>query len=221
LSILDIVWVLYDRVLKPEDCFILSKGHGCLALYTVLAKKGIIENSLLTNAFKFDSLLGGHPDRNKVPVEASTGSLGHGLPIAVGRALARKIRKQPGRVYCLVGDGECNEGSIWEACLIASHHQLDNLTVIVDNNHSADRALNLESLWHKFSAFQHYIVLAKGHNHKELEDGLNRKFFGSTTALIADTIKGYGCKRMENDPSWHHRVPTAAEMTEILKELDD
>ena len=219
LSILDIVWVLYDRVLQPEDCFILSKGHGCLALYAVLAKKNIIDKSLLTNAFKFDSLLGGHPDRNKVPVEASTGSLGHGLPIAVGRALARKIRKQPGRVYCLVGDGECNEGSIWEACLIAAHHSLDNLTVIVDNNHSTDRAVNLENICGKFSSFGLRVDRENGHDHEKLGWALTLRSLRMPTAVIAHTIKGRGCKRMENDPSWHHRVPTETEMKEILQEL--
>jgi transketolase len=150
-SILDIVWTLYDKILKPEDRFILSKGHGCLALYAVLVEKGYFPKEQLMTFAKHDSILGGHPDRNKIPgVIASTGSLGHGLPMAVGVALAKKIKKQPGRVFCLVGDGEMNEGSCWEACLLAAHHKLDNLIIFVDYNYSTDRALTLDNLKDKF-----------------------------------------------------------------------
>jgi transketolase len=201
LSIVDIVSVLYDKILGPDDRFILSKGHGSLALYVVLFTKGMISKEQLITFGKYGSILGGHPDRNKVPgVVASTGSLGHGLPIAVGIALAKKIKGEPGRVYCLVGDGECNEGSIWEAAMLAVHHKLYNLTVVVDYNHSTDRALYLGDIADKFRAFG----------------------FGGPSSPVADivnTAKGNGCARMA-DPAWHHRIPNATELVEILKELE-
>lgn len=222
LSILDIVYVLYDKILQPEDRFVLSKGHGCLALYVVLAQKGIISQEQLHSYLKFDGDLGGHPDRNKVPgVLCSTGSLGHGLPQAVGVALAKKIKKEPGRVYCLVGDGECNEGSIWESLLLASHHKLGNLTIIVDYNRSGDRAVRLDDLWDKFEAFGiNTFDLLDGHKHEFISQ---MSVWGSSrpnepVGVIANTTKGFGCERMSS-PAWHHRVPTAEELPEILAEL--
>lgn len=220
LSILDIVWVLYDKILGPDDRFILSKGHGCLALYVVLAEKGFITQEQLADFSKHGSILGGHPDRNKVPgVVCSTGSLGHGLPQAVGIALAKKIKNEPGRVYCLVGDGECNEGSIWEAAMLASHHKLDNLTVIVDYNGSSERALSMYNLRNKLNAFGFAAYDIDGHDRWELEATLPQSMgFGTALALIANTVKGNGCIRML-DPAWHHRAPTSQELAEILAEL--
>lgn len=219
-SILDILWVLYDRILQSEDQFILSKGHGCLALYVVLAEKGIISKGELDAFCEFDSNLGGHPDSNKVAgVLASTGSLGHGLPIAVGMAMALKIKKSSARVYCLVGDGECNEGSIWEAVMIATHQGLNNLTCIVDYNHSTDRALYLGNLAGKFSAFGWAVCDIDGHDHNLLYQFISPIGEGRPTVVIANTIKGRGIKRMENNPEWHHRSPTKEELTEMLKEL--
>jgi transketolase len=228
-SVLDIIWVLYDKVLKYDparpkwedrDRFVLSKGHASLALYAVLAAKGFFDPKLLETFAKPGSILGGHPDWNKVPgVEASTGSLGHGLPVAVGKALARKIQQKPGRVFCLVGDGECNEGSIWEACLLAAHHKLDNLCLIVDYNHSTDRALRLEGLALKFHAFGFDTTHIVGHNPCDIEAALRHQCLEKPTAVVAETTKGYGCKRMENSPEWHHRVPNAKELEEILAEL--
>jgi transketolase len=219
-SILDILWVLYSRVLRKEDQFVLSKGHGCLALYAILAERGTIPKESLSTFCKKNSILGGHPDHNKIPgVEASTGSLGHGLPIAVGKALAWKIQGKLGRVFCLVGDGECNEGSIWEACLLAAHHKLDNLCVIVDHNHSTDRALGLGRLDMKFSSFDFYTMPVAGHNHDDIETVLSYQRFLTPTAIIAETIKGRGCERMESNPAWHHKVPNEVEFQEILTEL--
>jgi len=216
LSILDIVWALYDKVLQAEDRFILSKGHGCLALYAVLEKKGIISPG--QSYGKKDSILGGHPDRNKVPgVLASTGSLGHGLPMAVGMALAKKIKGESGRVYCLVGDGECNEGSIWESCLLAAHHKLDNLFVIADYNHSTDRAVNLELLTEKFSSFGFSAACVSGHSHLDIYNALDYRP-ARPVAVVAVTVKGFGCARMAL-PEWHHRHPNEAELAEILQEL--
>ena len=228
-SVLDIIWVLYDRILKYDparpkwedrDRFVLSKGHASLALYAVLAAKGFFDPKLLETFAKSDSILGGHPDRNKVPgVEASTGSLGHGLPVAVGKALALKIQKNPGRVFCLVGDGECNEGSVWEACLLAAHHKLDNLCLIVDYNHSTDRALGLEGLALKFQAFGFDTAWITGHNPHDIGIALQRQCLEKPTAVVAETTKGYGCQRMENAPEWHHRAPNTKELEEILTEL--
>jgi len=199
---------------------VLSKGHASLALYAVLAAKGFFDPKLLETFAKPSSILGGHPDRNKVPgVEASTGSLGHGLPAAVGKALARKIQQKPGRIFCLVGDGECNEGSIWEACLLAAHHKLANLCLIVDYNHSTDRALSLEGLALKFQAFGFDTTYISGHNPRDIEIALQHQHLKKPTAVIAETTKGYGCQRMENNPEWHHRIPNAKELEEILAEL--
>ena len=172
LSILDIIWELYDKVMTPDDQFILSKGHGCMALYAVLEAKGLM---------KWDRKLMGHPKRGGA-ILASTGSLGHGLPIAVGLAKAKKIKGEAGNVYCLIGDGECNEGTVWESALLASHHKLDNLKVIVDYNHSGDRALLLRDLKAKFNAF-----------------GID--------VDVRETIKGNGVPEVQS-PEWHNKKIT-------------
>lgn len=220
LSILDILWVLYDKVLKAEDKFILSKGHGCLALYAVLTEKGMITQGEFNSFCASGSSLGGHPDMRKVcDIEASTGSLGHGLPIAVGMAMGREINDDNGRIFCLIGDGECNEGSIWESLLIASHHNLTNLTCIVDYNHSTDRALKLDDLSDKFRAFGWAVTHINGHDHELLEHWMSVNTPGKPNIIIADTVKGFGVKRMENNPEWHHKQPSLKEFNEILKEL--
>jgi transketolase len=138
--------------------------------------------------------------------------------MAVGIALGMKIKKVPGRVFCLVGDGECNEGSIWESCLLTSHRNLNNLTCIVDYNHSTDRAINMESLSAKFSSFGFSVDWICGHNHADLADVLSVTN-DCPRAIIAETVKGYGCKRMEGNPAWHHRVPTEAEVAEMIEEI--
>lgn len=220
LSILDIIWILYDKVLRLGDKFVLSKGHGCLALYAVLVEKGLLSKSDFDTFCAFDSPLGGHPDRNKVNgIEASTGSLGHGLPMAVGMAMALRIKNRSARVFCLIGDGECNEGSIWESALITSHHNLTNLTCIIDYNRSTDRALKLDDLATKFNAFGWGVVQIDGHDHELLEHFLSYPTPGKPTVIIAKTIKGNGIKRMENNPEWHHKSPTKEQFEEILKEL--
>ena len=229
LSILDILWVLYDRILKVDpanpkktdrDRFILSKGHASLALYVVLANKGFFSSSELKNFGKFDGFLGGHPDRNKVPgVEASTGSLGHGLPISVGIAMGLKIQKINSIVFTLVGDGESNEGTIWESALLAAHYSLSNLCCIIDYNHSTDRALKVGDLAIKFNAFGWKSCVINGHDHEEIYKSLCQAHGSRPLAVIANTIKGYGCKAMENNPAWHHRAPSNEELQIILGEL--
>jgi len=228
-SILDILWVLYDRVLQIDpknpksderDRFVLSKGHGSLALYAVLAEKGFFPASELERFATFDSPLGGHPDCNKVPgVEASTGSLGHGLPMGIGMALGIRIRKIDRRVIVLVGDAECNEGSIWESALLAAHHQLSNLTCIVDYNHSTDRALLLGDIAAKFVAFGWAATIINGHDHDAIYSALTRTESDRPTAIVAETVKGFGCRQMENNPAWHHRAPSQDELPAILEEL--
>lgn len=227
-SVLDILWVLYDRVLKidpanPDDEYrdrlIVSKGHSSLGIYAVLAEKGFFSISELSDFCKFDSILGGHPDRNKVPgVEASTGSLGHGLPMAIGVALGLKIKKINSRVFTIIGDGECNEGTIWESLMLAAHHNLSNLTCIVDYNHSTDRALKVGDLAKKFAAFGWKSLIIDGHHHEEIFEALN-KTSNSPIAIIAETIKGYGCKTMESNPAWHHRAPGDEEIKTMLEEI--
>src|SRR6185312_10533016 len=140
LSILDIVWTLYDKVLTKDDQFILSKGHGCMALYAVLEEKGLLD---------WSSKIWGHPKRGGA-ILASTGSLGHGLPMAIGLAMAKKIKGEAGRVFVLIGDGECNEGTTWESAMLAAHHKLNNLYVIVDQNLSSERALGTGDIGNKF-----------------------------------------------------------------------
>lgn len=229
LSILDLLWVLYDRVLDinpkkitdpDRNRFILSKGHASIGLYVVLAEKGFINPETLQKFGKFDSCLGGHPDRIKVPgIEASTGSLGHGLPMAVGLALGAKIKNKPSKVYVIVGDGECNEGTIWESAMLAAHHKLDNLYCIVDHNHSGDQALNPGDIREKFESFGWQAVSIDGHNHEEIYRALTQKSTSQPIAIIAETIKGNGCKIMENNPEWTHKYPTREQLEKILEEL--
>ncbi len=229
LSVLDILWVLYDRILKIDpvnpveetrDRFVLSKGHASIGLYAVLAQKGFFSQETLEDFCKFDSPLGGHPDCRKVPgVEASTGSLGHGFPMTVGMALGLRIRRNPARVVCMIGDGEANEGSIWEAALLAAHHKLANLTCIVDYNHSTDRALSLGDIGAKFSAMGWSVSEIDGHDHEAVHGALSQRLNNAPTCVIANTVKGYGCLPMENDPSWHHKSPSAAELPELLGAL--
>jgi len=228
-SILDILWVLYGQVLRHDparpddesrDRFVLSKGHASLGLYAILGAHGYFPLDELTSFASNASRLGGHPDSLKVPgVEASTGSLGHGMPMAVGRALALKAKKSDSHVYCLIGDGECNEGTIWESALLAAHHQLSRLTCIVDFNHSGDRALGLGDLEAKFRSFGWNVLVVDGHDHIQLKSALLIPSDKNPTVLIANTIKGKGCKEMEGNPAWHHKAPTKEELDSILEQV--
>ena len=229
-SILDILYVLYDSVLNvdpknPEktdrDYLLVSKGHSAVGLYAVLADRGFFPMSELDTFGHFNSRLGGHPDRNKVPgVEASTGSLGHGLPIAVGIAMGLGYKNELQRVFCIIGDGELNEGSMWEAILLAGEHKCKNLTCIVDYNHSIDRSILWGDLTEKFKAFGWDTLEVDGHNHASLEEAFRRRDRERPLAVIANTIKGNGCKSMENEPGWHHRSPNEEELVQLLKELE-
>jgi transketolase len=195
LSTLDVLSVLYDRILRFDpknpgwenrDRFVLSKGHGCVSYYAILADKGFFPTSTLKTFMQYDSILGAHPDRNQVPgVEASTGSLGHGLPMAVGMAIALRIKKSDRRVFVLIGDGECNEGSIWEAVLLAGNQQLSNLTCIVINNHSS--SLELGDLAAKFAAFGWVSTTINGHDHEQIYESLSYRDSMRPTAVVAET----------------------------------
>ena len=205
LSILDIIDTLYERFIikKKLNKFVLSKGHGCLSFYAVLEKYKIIKN--FNNFCSFDSKFGGHPDRNKIRgVESSTGSLGHGFPFACGIAMAKKIKKEKGKVFTLIGDGECNEGTIWETLLLASHHNLNNFVCIVDKNKSTDRALKIDDLKKKFLSFNWDCLVIDGHSKNLLIKSIlkQRK---KPMVIIANTIKGKGVPFMENNPEWHHK----------------
>ena len=226
LSILDILFVLYNDILNIDsirnnnldrDRFILSKGHASLGLFVILAKFNLLEEDVF-NFCEFDSSLGGHPCDKLKFVESSTGSLGHGLPIAVGIALSNKIQNFNSSVYTLIGDGEANEGTIWESALLASHHKLNNLFCIMDHNHSGDRALNIDSIIDKFNSFGWNCLEVDGHNHIELIKSLSGKY-DKPTFILANTTKGKGIDFMENNPEWHHKAPTDEQLKEIIDKL--
>lgn len=196
-STLDVLWVLYDRVLRYDprnprseerDRFVLSKGHGPQALYAILAEKGFFPTSELATFTRLGSRLGSHPDRNKVPgVETSTGSLGHGLPMAIGMALGLRLKGSDRRVFALVGDGECNEGSIWESALLAGHRRLDNLTCIVINNHSSTP--DMGDLAAKFASFGWSACTINGRDQEHIFSALTHPAVGCPTAIIADIAR--------------------------------
>ena len=220
-SILEILFCLYNKVLTNEDSFLLSKGHGCLALYSMFWLKEFITKEEFYSFSQYNSLLGGHPDRNKLKqIEISAGSLGHGLPIAVGMALSKKIKNEDGKIFCLVGDGECNEGTTWESSLLASTLKLNNLVCIIDNNNSQVRAVPTSDLENKFGSFGFNVLQCNGHNLDELTNKLQQKS-EKPLAIICNTIKGFGITEMETDMfSWHHGPPTDEKLKLFLEELD-
>jgi len=229
-SIVDLIHYLYAHVLQihpsdprseDRDYFILSKGHGCAGYYVVLHKFGFLKDEDLERYSRHGGILGGHPDVTKVPgVEASTGSLGHGFPTAVGVALGLKIQKKKNRVYALLGDGECNEGTIWESALIASKQQLGHLTAIVDFNGSAAQILPVDPLADKWRAFGWEVFEIDGHREEEMERVfLKRKSPRSPTVIIAHTVKGKGVSFIEGHGKWHHKIPSPQEFEKILQEL--
>ena len=220
-SIIEILRVLYDDWLKvrpgepqwgDRDRFILSKGHGCLALYAILADKGFFAMSELDSFCAQESMLGGHPEHRVPGVEASTGALGHGLSIGVGMALAAKINKKSHRVAVVVGDGEINEGAIWEAAMSAAKHKLSNLTVFIDYNKLQSygptrMVLDLEPLVEKWRAFGFGVEEIDGHDPSEILQMLGQLPFNNDkpSAVVCHTIKGRGFSMAENEPAWHHK----------------
>lgn len=235
-SIMEIIHVLYDRILRfdarnptwsDRDRFVLSKGHGCLALYIQLAEKHFFPESELWKVSEDGAILGGHPEYGLVPgVEASTGSLGHGLSIGVGIALSAKMDKKDFKTYVLIGDGECNEGAIWEAALSASKHQLSNLTVLLDYNKfqcygPTKTVLDLEPLAEKWRSFGFCVEEVDGHDPDAIFDILKRIPFGENkpNLVICHTTKGKGVAEIENNPDWHHKSRLPADEAKRLYHL--
>jgi transketolase len=237
LSSADILAVLYlGGVLRVDpaqpqwpqrDRFILSKGHCSGAFYSTLAARGFFPLAWLKTYMDPLARLNGHPDRNKLPgVEANTGPLGHGLPIAVGAALAARMRKESWRVLVLTGDGELQEGSNWEAAMSAQHYGLDNLTVIVDRNRIqqgdfTESTIRMEPLAARWSAFGFAVEEVDGHDPAALLERFARLPFehGKPSCLIAHTVKGKGVSFAENQPAWHHGVPTREQLEAAAAEL--
>ncbi|MGB8075123.1 MAG: transketolase [Pseudolabrys sp.] len=229
MSLVEIMRVLYDDVLRyrpsepkwhERDRMILSKGHGCLALYVLLADKGFIPVEALDTFCRRDSILGGHPEAAKIPgVEASTGSLGHGLSFGLGMALAARIERRDTRVFVVMGDGEINEGSVWEAALCAGKHRLTHLTAIVDYNKVQSAGptreiQDLEPLADKWRAFGFAVEEIDGHDVAALRSLFRRLPFASDrpSTIICHTVKGKGLPFAEHDPNWHHKAKIPAEL---------
>lgn len=244
LSAADLFTYLYYKELNVDpgnpqwedrDRFVLSKGHCCPSLYAVLAMKGFFDWDELTNLRHVGSMLQGHPDMNKTPgVDMSTGSLGQGVSTACGMALAAKLDKKDYRVYTLLGDGEVEEGQVWEAAMFASHNNLDNLVVMVDQNGlqidgTVDDVAGIEPLDKKFEAFGFEVFKIDGHDFEQIKDALDKAktVKGKPTAILCRTVKGKGVSFMENQVGWHGVAPNkeqyelaTAELTAQLKELE-
>lgn len=237
LSCVDILTAIYFSVLRVDpanptaalrDRFILSKGHGAPALFQVLAMRGYYPESMLDTYGEDGGVFAEHPPApGHLPgIEAATGSLGHGLPIALGMAMSARINKQAYNVYAVLSDGECNEGSIWEAAMLAAAQKVNNLCIVIDFNKwqatgRSREVLALDPLMEKWQAFGWEACEVDGHNMPQLLDALNR--FPSEqqkpTAIIAHTVKGKGVSFMEDDNNWHYRVPTADEVVLAKREL--
>jgi transketolase len=235
LSTVDILAVLYGRIMnyrfnEPKwinrDRFILSKGHAGAGVYAVLAESGFFNVADLYNHYQDGSIFSGHVSHKGIPgVEISTGSLGHGLSIGSGMALAAKIDKKKHKVFVLMSDGELNEGSNWEAFMFSSHHCLTNLIAIIDRNRlqsikSTEETLQLEPLLDKFIAFGWLVIEVDGHNHEELFNAIT-SFADKPKLIVANTIKGKGVSFMENDNRWHYQTPKDELFVKAIKELED
>lgn len=233
LSMADILGVLYSGFLNIDsknpnkvdrDIFILSKGHAGAGVYAALAWNGFFSKKLLDTHYQNGSILSGHVSHKNIPgVEFSTGSLGHGLPVAIGFALAKKAHNV--KVFCLLGDGECNEGTTWESALIANHHNLSNLTIIIDCNKyqslkTTVETLNPEPFASKWKSFGWEVEEIDGHNLEEISNALG-KSNDKPKCIIANTIKGKGVDFMENNILWHYRSPQNEEFDLAIKKLKE
>jgi transketolase len=236
LSATDILTALYFNVLeidpghpksKQRDRFILSKGHCCPVLYACLARRGFFDVEELGTLRKFGSKLQGHPDMNKCPgVEMSAGSLGNGIGCAVGMAIAAKVRHENHKIFVMLGDGECQEGSVWEAAMCGAHHRLANLIAIVDVNRlqiidTTENIMRVEPLADKWRSFGWKVLTMDGHDMEEILDTLNyaRRIDGPT-AILASTVKGKGVSFMEDVFKWHGAAPNDKELGAALSELE-
>ena len=236
LSIADILTVLYFYELNVDpknpkwedrDRLILSKGHCAPALYSCLANRGYFALEELQNFRKIDSNLQGHPDMNKIPgVDMTSGSLGQGLSVANGMAIAGKLNNKEYRVYCILGDGEIEEGQIWEAAMAANKYKLDNLCVIVDNNNlqidgTIEEVMNSYPIDEKFKSFGFQVINIDGHDIDEIIKAFEvaKNIKGKPTCIIAKTIKGKGVSFMENKVEWHGKAPNDEEYLQAIREL--
>ncbi len=236
MSVIDVLVTLYfDQMnISPEnqddpnrDLFVLSKGHSVEALYAVLAEKGFFPyEQVLAEFSKFGSKFIGHPN-NKLPgIEMNSGSLGHGLPVSIGMALAAKMDNRPTRVYTVMGDGELAEGSVWEGAMAGGHYKLDNLCAVVDRNRlqisgSTEDVMHQDDQCTRWASFGWHTISVPGNDipslHRAFEEAKTTK--GKPTVIIANTTKGCGSPVMENKANWHHKVPTAEEYAQIMQDL--
>ena len=237
MSVMDILVELYfeQMNISPEnmddpdrDRFVMSKGHSVEALYAVLAAKGFFPIEQVIKEFsKFGSKFIGHPN-NKLPgIEMNSGSLGHGLPVCVGMALAGKMDKRDYRVYTVMGDGELAEGSVWEGVMAARQYKLDNLCAVVDRNRlqisgCTEDVMAHDSQEERWGSFGWHVISVNGNDYKELKAAFDeaKTVKGAPTVIMANTTKGYGSSVMENKAGWHHKVPNAEEYAQIMKDLE-
>ena len=231
-SCIDIIWTLYDRVMKwsvvkaqddDRDFFIISKGQATLALYPVLIQKGMFSKEEVENEIgKFDSRYCIQTDITKFSggIENNAGSLGHGLPFAVGIAMANKIKELGSRVFVLCGDGEFTEGTMWESCIFAGDRKLDNLCVIIDDNDSVKSMVNMNDMAEKLKAFHFEVKEVDGHDTDALEEVLSYMPTGKPMAVIAHTVRGYGSRTMTENDIWFHKAPSAEELVMLKEEVD-
>jgi transketolase len=236
MSVIDVLVTLYfDQMnISPKnqddpnrDLFVLSKGHSVEALYAVLAEKGFFPyEQVLAEFSKFGSKFIGHPN-NKLPgIEMNSGSLGHGLPVSIGMALAAKMDNRPTRVYTVMGDGELAEGSVWEGAMAGGHYQLDNLCAVIDRNRlqisgSTEDVMRQDDQCTRWASFGWHTISVPGNDIPSLHDAFEeaKATKGKPTVIIANTTKGCGSPVMENKANWHHKVPTAEEYAQIMSDL--
>jgi len=235
LSVIDILTTIYFDIAKnssdplwaERDRVVLSKGHASPALFSVFAKMGYIEKSELMTFRQLGSKLQGHPDKKVAGVEVATGSLGHGLSMANGMAMGFKLDKKPNRVFAIMGDGEIQEGQIWEAAMAAPHYKLDNLVAVVDHNKlqidgDVAKVMNVDSVEDKFKAFGWNVITVDGHNFEEIINAFKaaEDFKGKPTMIVAMTTKGKGISFMENQAGWHGKAPSVEQLKQALAELN-
>ena len=237
LSAADIMTYLYFKEMKVDpkspddpkrDRFVLSKGHCCPALYAALALKGFFPTEEIKSLRHIGAMLQGHPDMKHTPgIDMSSGSLGQGISAACGMALSAKLSGDDYRVYAMLGDGECEEGQVWEAAMFASHYKLDNLTAIVDFNGlqidgTVDDVAGLSDIDKKFESFGFEVIKIDGHDFEQIENAINKakNVKGKPTVIIASTVKGKGVSYMENQVGWHGKAPNAEQYQTAIDELN-
>jgi transketolase len=234
-SVTEILVTLYFEILNIDpknprkddrDILLLSKAHSSPALYAILSQKGFFPKENLDTYYQDGGKLPGHLDKEAVPgIEFSFGSLGHGLSVGVGMALANKRMNNPGRVFVILSDGECNEGSVWEAAMFAPHHKLSNLTAVIDYNKiqsfgATNEVINQEPIFDKWKSFGWKVLEIDGHDHDALFDAFNSPHEDLPKLIIANTVKGKGVSFMENSLDWHYKSPNDEQLKRALKELE-